>query len=206
MNEFTSREHLEAKMPTWQFVLLSWITYYFYYMYWFLQLIRKINKKHENAISEKFFFIWLIIIVLSVLALIPALSLMITMANSMSEVTLYLNMQLTVSTIVTIVGAGGLIYLTLKARNSLEVCFAEAGTPIKIATWLCVVFNFIYLYYVVHNQEAVYAKQSNRPQPVTPPINKKPSLAEELQKLQELKEKGILSEEEFTEQKKKMLG
>lgn len=53
--------------------------------------------------------------------------------------------------------------------------------------------------------ELVYNNEPYEPRPSFAPATSKPSIADELQKLADLKKQGLLTEEEFSQQKSKLL-
>lgn len=103
-----------------------------------------------------------------------------------------------------------LMYFSFKSRQIIQKMLEEDGLLVPMNGFLCFLFPVFYQQYVLHNAECRFAKATAKaeshpaPQAAPAQASQEDKLAK-LEKLGKLKEAGLLSEEEFQEEKKKLL-
>jgi len=100
--------------------------------------------------------------------------------------------------------------ISIVTRKSLQDKMNENNLSISIKLIWCVLIPIFYQYYIIYNSDEISEKNKirndNKNIKITEDKNKdKNDKYTELEKLSKLKEAGIISEEEFCEQKKKIL-
>lgn len=103
-----------------------------------------------------------------------------------------------------------MMYFSFKSRQIIQKMLEEDGLLVPMNGFLCFLFPVFYQHYVLHNAVGRFsqatAKHENHPAPqAAPPQASQEDKLAKLEKLGQLREAGLLSEEEFQEEKKKLL-
>ena len=100
------------------------------------------------------------------------------------------------------------VYSSFKLKDNLEKKMLEYGIKLEISSLYSIIFPFIYQYYIIINAELLYQKKISFTKKSENADSSQRSNAtyEELEKLSKLKDSGVITEDEFSVQKKKILG
>ena len=103
-----------------------------------------------------------------------------------------------------------MMYFSFKSRQIIQKILEENEILVPMNGFLCFLFPAFYQHYVIHNAAARFAKATAKPEINPAPQTASPQQPQEdklakLEKLGQLREAGLLSEEEFQEEKKKLL-
>ncbi len=108
-----------------------------------------------------------------------------------------------------------LIVLSFDMKKRLEQMLLEDGLPQRLNGFLCFLFPIVYQYYVIVNAEKRHAAlaavaraqvQAAAPRPEDAQTAARDDRLDRLRQLAGLKEQGVLSEEEFEAEKRRILG
>jgi len=182
-------KYFDVTMSTLSFVGFSILTMGSWFTYWLIHLVKSINKIRNREIIS-------IYLVIATFAAIP-ISLILAVISPIIPLIGFLTM-IALS-----------IYLSIISKKEIELLLAENNIPFKLNTFLCVIFPMYYQYYIVRNAEEIYQKSStqahfeSQAKMPAPPQDDKYA---KIEKLAKLRDSGALTEEEFLEQKKNILG
>lgn len=101
---------------------------------------------------------------------------------------------------------GTYIYIAIKARTAIHLILQEHNLYAPLNIFLTIIFPGFYHYYCIRNAEVRFAEKSGKQTAAEPKAATEKSNTEKLAELAKLKESGVLTEEEFQAEKKKILG
>ena len=204
-NTFASK-YFNINISTLDLVLLSMPTLGLSFWYAAYQIGKGLYAHNNQAKHLPIFAILMPVITLWEFFVVSFICVGITLTISDITVDEY-NLSLSIISIAT--NIGGLInYIlmlcfSLQSRKYIDRLLAENSISQPQSTFLCIIFPIIYQYYIIYNAESRFAKKdATGAKPVAQPQEEKFT---QLEKLAKLKEEGILSEEEFIAEKKKLL-
>lgn len=183
-------KQFEVNRKTFAFFVLSCLSCHFYLWYWCVQLVKKINiELQKEIISPTYIFI-------------AASFYLMYLAIPTGNVELYaLVFGAEVAIIIAIIGMlcglipwGLSIFISIKMKNGMDELFLNNNIHINTSMIWAVIFPIFYQYYLlscVKNREIISSTKIDS--------------VSQLEKLAELKDKGILTEQEFEEKKKSIL-
>lgn len=189
-----------TNLSTLKFVLVSIATFSFYFYAWMYNLIFEANKKQQVkavtpvialvAAGVSYWSVWMSAMVLQFIIVEPDFaSFLSTLSGLCSLVHLII-----------------LIYVSVKIRPVIQSILQKNNLYVPLNIVLTVIFPIVYQYYCLKNAEGRFAKKMGQAQNYhTAQANGK-SKAEQLAELAKLKESGVLTEDEFEAEKKKILG
>lgn len=200
-------------LPTFDAVLLTICTSGFYYFYMAYTLGKKL---YAHSVNAK---------LLPIFALLAAgiVSLQSYVTIMLGETIITNIARITEDTYLTIVGTMFIVAVTANtavfilllcfsfmSRTHIQKILEENNVLVPLNGFLCFIFPVYYQHYVLYNAAERFAKASARPQPAPAPQAVQQEAPQEdklakLEKLGQLREAGLLSEEEFQEEKKKLL-
>jgi hypothetical protein len=198
-NAVISKQY-EAEASTLRFVVFSFLTAAFYYYCWILHYAweteRDGNVSTKTPLRMIHLYITLTLTIISIATYLipPDISLFILF-----------NPYVVLFFVVIIVCIAYDIYITFRMKDSAREILNAAGYNFPITPWKLVIFRAYYLYYLFHNAAAVQARCEKRGGGKSDQGASVASVSGELLNLAKLKEVGIITEEEFDAQKKKLL-
>lgn len=204
-NTFASK-YFNINMSTFDVLLLSFPTLGLSFWYAGYQIGESLYTYDKQAKYLKIFSILIPVINLWELFIVMCICGGITLMISDITVDGYELSLLIITITMNIAGLINFILLlcfSLQSRKFIDKLLTENSTPQPQSTFLCIIFPIIYQYYIIYNAESRFAKKdATGAKPVAQPQEEKFT---QLEKLAKLKEEGILSEEEFIAEKKKLL-
>lgn len=190
------KQDFKADESVFLFIVKSVFTSAVFYVYWIIRLLEISQSKYnidEKSIKTPYYLTWIYaclsyfcVAVFSYMAIMALADGEFRLANNISSFTGIISL---VSFIILIVTA-------LQIRKIVELIFAHEGIKKDINIILTVIFQCVYIYYVL-NKSSI---EQNIPSQ-TPATD----ITDKLEKLSALLEKGVLSKEEFENEKKKLL-
>jgi hypothetical protein len=189
----TLTEYFNATKATIIFILLHIGTLGFYYYYWLYTTAKKLNINNTTR---------LILIALSITAWNEMFMSILRYfsVNAGNDFYIVLGIFTIFGYIIRIgVFIIGIVF-SLQIEKALRTYIEQSGKQPQFATWASVIFQGFYLYYALRIND-----ESSVPQKIEQNQTPTASLTSELEKLNKLKNDGILTQEEFDAQKNKLL-
>lgn len=196
-NFFGERE-FGTNQTTMKFFLTILATCNFYYFAWIFNLVKEVNEKQTRIkINEILPFV------------IAGLSFWGVYLQSFFIFFIFNKSTLETFTILINLGSltcfGLIIYLSFKTRAAIHIILLQQNLYVPLNIFFTIIFPLIYQYYCLRNAEERFAKNSNQYVNTQSTSSTVKSKTEQLEELAKLKETGVLSEEEFQAEKKKIL-
>lgn len=196
-NFFGERE-FGTNQTTMKFFLTILATCNFYYFAWIFNLVKEVNEKQTRIkINEILPFV------------ITGLSFWGVYLQSFFIFFIFNKSTLETFTILINLGSltcfGLIIYLSFKTRAAIHIILLQQNLYVPLNIFFTIIFPLIYQYYCLRNAEERFAKNSNQYVNTQSTSSTVKSKTEQLEELAKLKETGVLSEEEFQAEKKKIL-
>lgn len=194
---FFGEREFGTNQTTMKFFLTIVATCNFYFFAWIFNLVKEVNEKQKRIeINEILPFV---AVGLSFWGIyFQAFVIYFIFDKSMFEAINAL------STLCSLGCFGLILYLSFKTRAAIHVILLQNNLYVPLNVVFTIIFPLIYQYYCLRNAEERFAKKSAQAVNVQPSPAVK-SKAEQLEELAKLKESGVLSEEEFQAEKKKIL-
>lgn len=197
MSENTIQKNFKAEASTLVFVGFSIITGYVYHTCWLSKLIDTLKEKYNvdsNAIKNLNIFLSTYMIIFFGVPFL--IGVFITPNSSNAKDILSVIMLLVCCSLI---GNIALIILSFSIKKYFIKSLISKNINRNINPIFLFIFNVYYLYYIAHNAESESTKIVNVEK------NENDILVEKLEKLNTLKEKGIITEEEFSLKKAELL-
>ncbi len=195
---FFGEKEFGTNQTTMKFFLTILATCNFYYFAWIFNLVKEVNEKQTRIkINEILPFV------------ITGLSFWGVYLQSFFIFFIFNKSTLETFTILINLGSltcfGLIIYLSFKTRAAIHIILLQQNLYVPLNIFFTIIFPLIYQYYCLRNAEERFAKNSNQYVNTQPTSSTVKSKTEQLEELAKLKETGVLSEEEFQAEKKKIL-
>ena len=197
-----AEKNFGISLSTLQFFFLCIVTMNFCYYYWMIKFSKSVCLKKD--IKKFSYATFLAAGLFGWSLMIPSF-----VDNSVSYSTIK-NIEILIN-IFTLTGSLICVYCSFKLKENLEKKLLDCGIKLKVSTIWSIILPFIYQYYIIINAETLYQRMVdfsvNSEKNESTIDQKKNSINyEDLEKLSKLKDSGVITEDEFSVQKKKILG
>jgi uncharacterized membrane protein YoaK (UPF0700 family) len=215
-NQLDLTEAFNAKQPTVIFVLLGIATVFFYQLYWQLTSLTRIHKENPQLVKKSFLTLFLVFIAIAAWSEVivntikgPLFFLMVGLFDNAS-VSERVNLAKLVITVVTgtrlfFLGVF-IIFINVYTGSYMREYFHSCGKVTDYFVLWAIIFGVYYLYFFVRKtQLGPYPLKYQGPSAGFAREDNLQRLSERLTELNNLKEQGLLTQEEFDMQKQKLL-